>query len=189
MLYIVVAVVGGVLVGAATGGRIANLGEAPFRIWPTLVAGIVLQIAAGAITGAPGLALVLASYALLLAFAAANLARVGMGLVLVGIAMNLVVIAVNGGMPVRARAIVAAGIAERREIPTIEFGSKRHLERRDDRLTFLGDIIPVAVGPGEVLSFGDLVMAVGIADVIVHLMRRRPALAVSQPAAASPGGG
>ncbi|HEX2850321.1 MAG TPA: DUF5317 family protein [Acidimicrobiales bacterium] len=189
MIYIVVAVVGGVLVGVATGGRLANLGEAPFRIWPALAVGVGLQIAANAMRGGTGLALVLASYVLLLVFAAANLARVGMGLVLVGIAMNVVAIAVNGGMPVRGEAIVAAGIASRREIPTIEFGSKRHLETPDDRLTFLGDIIPIGLGPGEVLSFGDLVMAVGIADVIVHLMRQRPRLAFSPPATASAGDG
>lgn len=189
MIYIVVAVVGGVLVGAATGGRLANLGEAPFRVWPALAVGIALQIGANVVRGGPGLALVLASYALLIVFAAANLARVGMGLVLVGITMNVLAIALNGGMPVRAKAIVAAGIADQREIPTIEFGSKRHLETDGDRLTFLGDIIPIALGPGEVLSFGDLVMAVGIADVIVHLMRRRPELSVSQPAAASTGDG
>jgi hypothetical protein len=98
-----------------------------------------------------------------------------MAVIAVGIALNALVITVNSGMPVRRDAIVAAGIADDRAIDDIDFGTKRHLEEPDDRLMFLGDIIPVPVLE-EVLSFGDLVLAVGVADVLASLMgsRRRP---------------
>lgn len=183
MAFIVVALVVGVSAGLATGGRFANLAHAGFRIWPLLVAGLVVQTASQAVGDLAGLILLLGSYLLLLSFAAANVTRAGMGVVFVGIAMNLAVIAVNSGMPVRPEAIRAIGGDPR----AVAFDRKHHLESADDRITFLADIIPVPLGRvGEVLSFGDLVMAVGVADVIVHLLRRRPGAHMREPIAATP---
>ena len=172
-MFIAVAIAAGLVIGLVRGGRLANLGDAAFRLWPLLVVGIVVQGAA-AFTGDSGLgvSLILASYVLLITFCALNLRHAGMGVVLVGIALNLTVMALNGGMPVRPEAIVAAGIATADEVDDLDFGTKRHLETDDDRLVVLGDIIPVPVA-GEVLSFGDLAMSVGIAAVLVNLMRRR----------------
>ena len=177
MLYIVVAVAVGLAMGWARGGRLSGIGDATFRLTPLLAVGVAGQVLSAALGGARGLALLLASYIALLAFAIANAPRsVGMAVVAVGIAMNALVIAVNGGMPVRASAIIAAGIADDDDdIAELDFGTKRHLEDGDDRLTILADIIPVPVLE-EVLSFGDLVLAVGVADVLVTLMgsRRSP---------------
>ncbi|HVF31789.1 MAG TPA: DUF5317 family protein [Acidimicrobiales bacterium] len=170
-MFIAVAIVAGVAIGLLRGGRFENFGEASFRLWPLLVLGVVVQSAA-AFTSAGAVTLILASYGLLLLFTGANLHHAGMGVVGVGIAMNVLVIGVNGGMPVRDDAIVAAGIVERGRIPSLDFGAKRHLETDDDRLTFLGDIIPVPVAE-EVLSFGDLAMSVGVAAVLANLFRRR----------------
>ena len=180
-MFIAVAIVAGVLIGLLRGGRLGNLGEAAFRLWPLLVLGIVVQGAA-AFTGDTGIGvtLILVSYVLLLAFCALNLRHAGMGVVFVGIALNLVVMGLNGGMPVRREAIVAAGITSSfEEVDGLDFGTKRHLESDDDHLTVLGDIIPVPVA-GEVLSFGDLAMAVGVAAVLVNLLRRRTATAQRQ---------
>lgn len=177
-MFIAVAVAAGVLIGLLRGGRFENLADASFRLWPVLILGVLVQ-AASAFTADGAVALILASYGLLLLFTALNLHHAGMGVVFVGIALNVAVIGVNGGMPVRADAIVAAGIVRAEEVPSLDFGSKRHLETGDDRLTVLGDIIPVPVAE-EVLSFGDLVMSVGVAAVLVNLLRRRPA--VSPPA-------
>lgn len=170
-MFIAVAIVAGIVLGLARGGRFENLGEAAFRLWPLLILGVVVQGAA-AFTGDGAVIMILASYVLLLLFAAANLHFAGMGVVFVGIALNVAVIGVNGGMPVRDDAIVAAGIVERAEIATLDFGAKRHLETDDDRLTLLGDIVPVPLAE-EVLSFGDLAMSVGVATVLVTLLRRR----------------
>lgn len=170
-MFIAVAILVGVLVGMLRGGRFANLGEAAFRVWPLLVLGVAVQGAA-AFTGEGAVPVILVSYALLLAFCALNLTHAGMGVVFVGIALNFLVIAVNGGMPVRQDAIVAAGIASQEEVADLDFGEKRHLEDDDDRLTFLGDIVPVPVAR-EVLSFGDLAMSVGVAAVLANLLRTR----------------
>jgi hypothetical protein len=112
-----------------------------------------------------------------------------MGVVFVGIALNVLVIGVNGGMPVRDDAIVAAGIVPREEIDALDFGSKRHRETDDDRLTVLGDIVPVPFAE-EVLSFGDLAMSVGVATVLANLLRKQRRR-VSSPGegSASPGSG
>ena len=169
-MFIAVAIVVGVAVGMARGGRFSNVGDAAFRLWPLLVLGVVVQGAA-AFTGEGAVPVIVVSYVLLLAFCAANLTHAGMGVVFVGIALNLLVIGVNGGMPVRREAIVAAGIVSHAEVDDLDFGEKRHLEDEDDRLTFLGDIVPVP-GAAEVLSFGDLVMSVGVAAVLANLLRR-----------------
>lgn len=172
-MYVIAAVVAGIALGYAFGGRLTRIGEADLRWLPLLYASAALQFLGSPLRGAPGLLLVLLSFVGLVVFTAANFQHAGMGVVLVGVLMNLVVIAVNGGMPVRADAIVAAGIAERSELDDLDFTAKRHLERDDDTLMVLADIIPVPAGPlSQVVSFGDLVMSVGVADLLVHLMRR-----------------
>jgi hypothetical protein len=171
-MFIAVALIAGFVIGMARGGRLQNIDSAAIKFAPLLALGIVVQ-AAARFTSSGGVVILLLSYLLLLAFVGLNLNLVGMGIVAVGIAMNALVIGVNGGMPVRPDAIAEAGIAAPSAVDALDFGTKRHLETDDDRLTWLGDIVPVPLGAGEVLSFGDLVMAVGVADVIVHLLRRR----------------
>ncbi|MBW3556698.1 MAG: DUF5317 domain-containing protein [Actinobacteria bacterium] len=173
-MLIALAIVFGVVIGLLGGGRLANLTEPTFRRTPLLVAGVGLQVLSAFFDSA-AVPLILVSYTLLLLFAGANVHHVGMLVVAVGLACNFAVIAANGGMPVRGEAITAAGDVEDHELQGLEFDNKHHLERPDDRLTLLGDIFPVPV-PGfrQVVSFGDLVMAIGMADVIVHWLRRRP---------------
>lgn len=189
MGFIVVAIAAGVLIGLLRGGSVRNLENVAFRWWPVLVAGLLVQATSSFVGGTLGVALLVASYGVLLAFAAANIRLAGMGLVVVGMAMNASTIAVNGGMPVRASAIVAADIAEWDELDELSYGTKRHLERPDDRLMLLSDIIPVPV-LRQVLSFGDLVLSVGVADLIVHLLvvRRRPRGLTTPAPAVEPGG-
>lgn len=172
MLFTVVAVAAGVLIGLARGGRFRFLGERSLRAWPLLIAGVVVQAASARVGGWVGFALLLASYALLLGFTGANVHMVGMALIGLGLLMNLSTIAVNHGMPVRADAIVAAGIAPADEVDRLTIAAKHHLERPGDKLMVLSDIIPVRP-LHEVLSFGDLVLSFGVADTIVHLLRPR----------------
>jgi hypothetical protein len=172
MLFTAVAVILGIAIGLLTGGRLQHLGERTFHAVPLLVVGVGLQLVSGLLTDV-SVGLVLLSYVALLAFCALNLRLIGMGVVLVGLAMNSLVIAVNGGMPVRRSAVVAADIAGYDDLPDIKLKGKRHFEDEDDRLMFLADIVPVPV-LHEVLSFGDLVMSVGVADALVHLLRPTP---------------
>ncbi|MBW3614482.1 MAG: DUF5317 domain-containing protein [Actinobacteria bacterium] len=176
-MLIALAIVLGVAIGLVGGGRLANLTEPTFARTPFLATGVGLQVLSAFFDSA-ALPLILGSYALLLVFALVNVHHVGMLVVSAGLACNFAVIAANGGMPVRAEAISAAGGVEAHEVQGLEFDNKHHLEGPDDRFTLLGDIFPVPV-PGfrQVVSFGDLVMAVGMADVIVHWLRRRPSTA------------
>lgn len=179
MSFIVAALVGGLVLGLVRGGRLRNLADVTFRAWPVLALGAAVQllVEGAGLGGGVGFALVLVSYGLLVAFAVANLVRPGMPLVLLGILLNALVIAVNGGMPVKAEAIVAAGLADTpAEARALDFGGKRHVAGPDDRLLVLGDVLPVPIGAGEVLSYGDLVLALGAAGVLADAMtgaRRR----------------
>ena len=167
--YALIAVAVGVLLGFALGGRLHWLGERSFRWWLLLPVGLVLQILVE-FDGVPApFAVLLASYACLLLFVAANVRLTGMGVILVGIGLNALVIALNHGMPVRANAVRAAQVVDIGE-PVIIDSVKHRLEEPDDRLVVLGDIIAVAPIQ-QVLSFGDLILSVGLVDLMVHLMR------------------
>lgn len=181
MGFTVVALTLGIVLGLVTGGRPSNVGRRPLRAVGVLGIAVVLQAVPQLLDvgGDTGLACVLASYALLGGFGLLNVRLVGMPVVLVGLLCNVVVIGANGGMPVRAEAILA--IDRGADLAELDFGSKRHLEDGSDRVVFLGDIIPVRP-VGQVVSFGDLILAVGIADVVFRLLkpigavrhRRRP---------------
>lgn len=107
--------------------------------------------------GLPRLLLVV-SYGLLIGFCFANLGLKGMTVVAVGIACNALVITVNDGMPVRTAK------------DSITETVKHHAERPSDDLVVLADII--VVDPlNQALSFGDLIMVVGLADLLVHRSR------------------
>lgn len=171
--YTAIALALGLLAGLLAGGRPSHAAGHPLRWWPALAAGAAVQWVPEllAVPEDAAFAAVVASYAALAAFAVANITMVGMPVVLVGLALNTAVIVANGGMPVRAEAVAAAGIADtREEVAALDYGSKRHLERDDDRLTILGDVIPVPP-LREVLSFGDLILAAGVADVVFRLLR------------------
>jgi len=177
--YTAIAVALGVLAGLAAGGRPGDAAGATLRLWPALVVGAAAQWVPEVldVPERAAFAAVAVSYLALAAFAVANVRLVGMPVVLVGLALNIVVILPNGGMPVGAEAIGRVGLVGPDEVAAVDFGSKRHLERDDDVLTVLGDIVPVAP-LREVISFGDLVLAAGVMDVVFRLLRptrrRRP---------------
>jgi hypothetical protein len=147
-----------------TGGRLRNIAATQIRYPGVLAAAVGIQLALEVLhptRGTVGLlasALLVVSYICLLAFCAANLQLRGLAVVAVGIALNGAVIAVNRGMPIRAPE------------GAVETTIKHHAERPSDRLTFLGDIILVPA-LRQSLSFGDLIMLVGLVDVLFHCSR------------------
>lgn len=166
--YLVVALAAGLVIGLVLGGRPRHLAQKHFRWWLLLPLGVALQLLVDA-DGVPAPhALLVVSYAYLLVFCAANLRHTGMGLVLIGIALNATVIAANNGMPVRERAVYQAAIVEPGETIAID-EVKHNVEDDRTRLPFLADIIPVKPFR-QVLSFGDMVLSVGVADLLVHLL-------------------
>lgn len=148
-------------VALLTGGSLSRILDTKLRASWSLFLALALQLAldlsgAGPSNDAAYVALV-ASYGLLLFFCGANLRLRGMSVVAIGIALNAAVIAVNEGMPVRTSGM-------------FEATAKHHAERPSDRLIPLADII-VVDEINQALSFGDLIMLVGLIDVLVHRSR------------------
>ena len=110
--------------------------------------------------------------AVLLAFALSNIHVTGVAVISVGLLLNLVSVVLNNGIPVRGEALARAGVVERGELATVRLGPVRHLETPTDRLSMLGDVVPIPAAT-IVLSFGDLIVLAGVADAMRDLARRR----------------
>lgn len=167
MLVYAIAIVVALLVVPLTGGRLRQLGRIHLRrVW-LLFAGLGLQILLEVINlpkaryDDVGLAILLASYVLIIGFGLSNLLLTGMGVITVGIAMNAFVIALNQGMPYRAPVGVKA-----------ETTVKHRPEKFDDVLPQLGDYIPLGSPVDASISFGDIVIAVGLVDLCFRATRR-----------------
>ncbi|GMQ85798.1 MAG: hypothetical protein BMS9Abin07_1366 [Acidimicrobiia bacterium] len=167
MLWIFVVIGVAIVIGWSRGGRLRNLTEIRVRIWWLLVAGFALQTVAIFLpSNRHGLAvaLILASYVPLLLFVWLNRAMAGMWIAGIGILMNFSVIALNGGMPVLLEAVRMAGGTG---VP--ELSARHVLMSEATRLPFLADVIPL---PANVISLGDVFLAIGIGIFVEDRMRR-----------------
>ena len=160
----------GLGIGLALRPRSTRFARPRVRMIGLLVAGVIGQLFEARLHGNPAVVLAIASLAALVAFSITNLHLTGMGVMTIGLSLNLFAIMVNGGMPVRARALVAADVVPAADAAQVELQGARHLERASDSIVVLGDIIPMRQ---QVVSFGDLIIAVATADVIAHLARRQ----------------
>jgi Family of unknown function (DUF5317) len=111
-----------------------------------------------------GFGLLVASYVLILGFCARNLVLRGMSIVLIGIACNALVIVLNQGMPVK---FPPAWRNESWAQATV----KHHPRQPGEQLLFLSDIIILRDPYDVVMSFGDLILAVGLCDVAYNASR------------------
>lgn len=111
-----------------------------------------------------GYGLLVGSYVLLLAFIARSVVLRGMSIVFIGIACNALVIALNQGMPVKFP-------PEWKNESWAEATMKHHPRERGDKLLVLSDIIIVRHPVNNILSFGDLILAVGLCDVAYNASR------------------
>lgn len=172
MLVYVILILVAPLIPLVTRGSYTRLLDVKWRFKSVLFAGLAIQIALEYLTIPRahwhdlGFGLLVASYVLILAFAARNLVLRGMGIVLIGIACNALVITLNQGMPVKFP-------PEWRDKAWAQATVKHHPTQPDDRLRFLSDII-VVKGPFDlVMSFGDLILVVGLCDVAYHASRKQ----------------
>jgi hypothetical protein len=169
------------LVLAAAGGCVAGRVRPPagghgphahLRRWPLLAAGLALLLLA-AITHDD---LCTVSYALGLAsvaaFASANWQVTGLVVVGLGLVLNLAAVVLDNGVPVRPRALVQAHAATVHDVGSHHLRDPRHLETGEDAYGWLGQVIPVPVAH-EAISWGDLLILVGLFDVARDLARRR----------------
>src|SRR4051812_20325345 len=111
-----------------------------------------------------GYGLLVGSYVLLLAFIARNVVLRGMSIVFIGIACNALVITLNHGMPVKFP-------PEWKNKSWAEATLKHHPRDHDDKLIVLSDIIIVREPVNNILSFGDLILGVGLCDVAYNASR------------------
>ncbi len=175
-----------VLIGYLVGGRLRGFEHLRVRWWVLAPLGLAMQ-ALPLPNGRHGtdlwirVAVLGVSYVLLLVFAARNFRISGVPIVFVGLALNMAVITVNGGMPVSGEALIASGQGDLLRVLTRDEGAKHHLMTPDDHLTPIGDVIPVAGPIKQVVSVGDLFVYLGLAWVIVAIMRRRTPDAADEP--------
>ena len=175
MSPVLIMIVAAVLVGLVVGGSLRNFERLRVHWWVLAFAGLALQVApVPAIAGVPmwtvGACMLGASYVLLLTFLTVNRWIPGAAAMAVGLLLNLAVVAANGGMPVSARAIEAAGGSAG---VLTDGGAKHHLMNDDDVLSPLGDVIPIPPPVGVVLSIGDALLYLGIGWFVVQVMRGR----------------
>jgi uncharacterized protein DUF5317 len=172
----------GVVAGLVVGGRFENLIRLRFRWFWVVLAVLVVRAAilfTPAIRHVDGVQYVyLAALTALVAWTLWQIEQVrGIWLIAVGSALNLVVIAANGGrMPVAPE--LATSLVHNGQL------GQYTLMSADTTLNWLADWIAV---PGlgallhEAYSPGDVIVAVGIAAVIVLAMRSRTGLAETSP--------
>ncbi len=178
MLWLAIVLFLALAIAVLRGGRLANLGDIELRLWWLLPVGFLLQFGTAWIpedatwSETAGLAMMLGSFVPLMALVIINRNRPGMWLAGVGVLMNFTVILVNGGMPVLLGAAEAAsGFATSN--PEIG-GSFKHVPLDESsRLTFLADVIPLRIaGHSQVISLGDVFLAVGLGRFLEHELRR-----------------
>jgi hypothetical protein len=175
MLWLATVLFLSMAIAVLRGGRMINLGDIHLRMWWLLPIGFLLQAGAELLPASAaswGVPLILVSYLPLLALVILNRDRPGLWLAGFGILMNFAVIAINGGMPVlREAALVASGFAPGE--PQLGSGYKHIFLDESSRLVFLADVIPIRVANyGQVISLGDVFLAVGLGRFIEHELRR-----------------
>ena len=187
-MFILYAVLGGLLIGLVSGGSIERLGRLQLRWAPLIAIGMIAQLAlfstsVGDTLGAAAPWVYVLTNALVLVAVARNLAVPGLALVLVGGLANVVAIVANGGyMPVSPGALQAMG-----RLPREGYTNSRLVDG-----VVLGPLtdlfaMPAWLPVANVFSIGDVLIGVGAAIAIVAAMHGRgPLERRADPA--SPGG-
>lgn len=173
-----VTLVGAGVVALAAGGRLHAFTEIDVRgLW--YVAGAVAaQLIGGWLSSSAGdsgfyIAGLAVSAACGLVFCLRNLHLAGVPLITLGLALNALVVGLNSAMPVSIFAASRANVS----LESVAAGNDpRHtIAGYGSTWRTLGDVIPVPlpVVP-EVVSPGDVLIAAGLAELVVIAMTRRP---------------
>ena len=172
-MFILYALVVGFVVGLLLGGRPAGLANLQFR-WPWLIiGGLLVQVVlfsdqVASVVGDLGPPIYVGSTGLVFLGVLRNIDISGMKIVALGAASNLAAIGANGGfMPASRAALEALGKTD----PTIYSNSATFEHPALEPLTdifALPGFLPFA----NVYSVGDVLIALGVAVVIVAAMRR-----------------
>ncbi len=173
-MFILYALVIGVIVGFVVGGRTDGLAELHFR-WPwVMVAGLLVQVVlfseqVSAWIGPAGPPIYVLSTVAVIGAVLANHAITGIPVVALGAVSNLVAIMANGGfMPADPGALQALG-----KVQSTVYSNSAVVP--DPALAPLTDLfaLPTWLPFPNVFSVGDVLIGVGVAIVVVAAMRRR----------------
>ncbi|MEA3239027.1 MAG: DUF5317 domain-containing protein [Candidatus Bipolaricaulota bacterium] len=180
-MFLIGAVVIGVVLGYALRGRISNLSGLRLRLLWLVAVAILIQFAifplfsSRAIFPYATTELHLASYGLLFLFFIVNYQVWALLVIALGSVSNLVVIALNGGrMPSSTHALICAGQPEiAQKLAAESMRGNIVLMSEKTKLNFLGDwlYLPHGVPLATAFSVGDLTIAVGLVILIVWGMR------------------
>jgi hypothetical protein len=172
-MFILYAVIIGLVVGFLGGGKLSAIGDLRFRWAPLVIAGFLAQVllfsdAVAERVGDLGPALYVGSTLMVVGAVLRNAAIPGMPLVALGAASNLAAIVANGGfMPASPAAMAALG----KDAPTIYSNSAVLTQ---PVLAPLTDIfaLPSWLPFSNIFSIGDVILGVGVALAIATAMRR-----------------
>jgi hypothetical protein len=156
--------VAGFVLGLATGGNWRNLARLDLKLWPALVAGVIVR-AAAPLLGGLALSASIAGLLLVAVVALVNRAISGAWLLGLGALLNGVVTFLNRGMPVDPGALALSGKALPPDRLHVILGP-------DTRLSFLADVLLVPV-INNIYSIGDVVLAIGGFWMVFRLVRSR----------------
>ena len=191
MLWLAIVLFASLAIALLRGGRLINLGDIELKAWWLLLIAFGLQFGTRWLpettwAETAGVVMVLVSFALLMILVLVNRSKPGMWIAGLGVLMNFTVIAFNEGMPVLAAAAeVASGFSVSE--PDLTGTFKHVLLDETSRLTFFADVIPLRLaGIGEVISLGDIFLALGLGVFLEHELRR-PRRWFKHGASAQPG--
>ncbi|MDP3713568.1 MAG: DUF5317 domain-containing protein [Mycobacteriales bacterium] len=190
MVLVLVVLTVAVTVGLLSGGRLDLLGATRLRNAPLVPAALAAQVL-GALVGGPFYAAgLVVSAACVTGFLARNRGVRGTGLVALGLLANALVVGANGAMPVSAHASGRAGVSTQSVVAGTD--PRHELADADTRLRWLSDVVPVRIPlRPEVVSVGDVLIAAGLAQLVVLGLRgrqpREPASVVEADRAAVAG--
>ncbi|HAX05636.1 MAG TPA: hypothetical protein DCX77_08160 [Acidimicrobiaceae bacterium] len=133
--------------------------------WPIPAVGVALQALVGSGLVLPYPSLLTAISLVLIAITCAmNLHLTGASLILLGTTLNLIPLVLNGYVPVTVDAVINAGITDPESIELVRLGAARAFRSGEETLWFLGAVVPIG-WLKEVFSFGDLIVACGLANL------------------------
>lgn len=181
-MFILYALVIGLLVGAASGGSLAGIAELRIRWGALMLAGLLVQVAlfSPAVEegiGSAGALVYVASTGAVLVAVLRNARIPGFPVVALGAASNAAAILANGGyMPASEGALASLG----KVAPTVYSNSS---VVPHPVLAPLTDILALPSGLpfANVFSVGDVLIALGVAIVLVAAMRRASVAPATPP--------
>ena len=174
-MFILYAIVAGLLIGFLLGGRLGSIAETQFRWgWLAILAlaiQLVLFSPLGSGLGDTARWTYVASTALVVIVVLANLRVPGLPIVLLGALSNMAAIVANGGsMPASPAALAALG-------GSVHTGTTNSVVLEHPALEPLTDIfaMPAWIPFANIFSIGDVLIAIGVAVALAVAMRPRVA--------------